>query len=87
MKNEHIERWIGANRMWWSWRRRRESRRRGVAGVRIWTPNCLFRHSGDRQRTAAKGLARLLCLLSKGPSIRLSDFRAIVLADSFPQIW
>ena len=61
--------------------------RRGVAGVRIWTPNSLFRHSRDRQRTAAKGLARLLRLLSKGPSIRLSDFRAIVLADSFPQIW
>ena len=61
--------------------------RRSVAGVRIWTPNCLFRQSGDRQHTAAKGLARLLRLLSKGPSIRLSDFRAIVLADSFLQIW
>ena len=38
-----------------------------VARVRIWTPNCLFRHIGVRQRTAAKGLARLLRLLSKRP--------------------
>ena len=39
--------------------------RESAARVRIWTPNCLFRLIADRQRTAAKGLARLLCLLSE----------------------
>ena len=85
MQNEHTERWIGMHRLWRRDWRLRESRRRAVARVRIWTPNCLFRLIADRQRTAAKGLARLFRLLSKGPFNLDSSFRAIAIAGGFPQ--